>query len=87
MRAEWATYVAQVIVGDEVCYFRSPTRPLDGRAGFAIVRGGRDLPVIRTSSLLCTRRSAIADAAALLLKRALQSLKGKLLVTTVVERW
>jgi hypothetical protein len=43
VRTEWAAFVAQVIEGDEVWYFRSPSKQLDGRAGFAIVRAG--LPV------------------------------------------
>jgi len=53
VRTEWAAFVAQVIDGDEVWYFRSPSKPLDGqldgRAGFAIVRGGTPVATYVTS--------------------------------------
>jgi hypothetical protein len=47
----------------------------------------RDLPEIFTSRPRCTSRSAMALAAAELLKSLPQSLKGRLVVTTVEARW
>ena len=49
VRSEWAAFVAQLIEGDEVWYFRSPSKQLDGRAGFAIIRAGTPVATYVTS--------------------------------------